>query len=85
MLAHEIVEGEAERQRVSVIFSLFAESIHEPRNPTHGEVVTLGIEGAHVRQVGTALYAAKVNARAFTGAVAAQDTHWCTVCSISMV
>ena len=69
------IPSRVERNHVSVVHRLLAESVRQPREPTHrhphGQVLALDITGAGVHGVWTTLYAAEINADAFTGAVAA--------------
>jgi hypothetical protein len=64
---------------VSVVLGLFGEGVSQPSEAAHGhthrEVLTLGIAGADVLQLGAAFHAAEIDASAFAGAVATQSAH----------
>jgi hypothetical protein len=58
VLPNEVVEHEIERQSLTVILDLLAESIRQPREALHlhphSEVVPLGRRGADVPRIGVA-------------------------------
>ncbi len=80
---NKIVMHGVDRDRMRVVLDFFGERIGQPGEPARShpqrKVGPLGIAGADVCEVGTALDAAQIDTRAFAGAVAAQRPCWLSV------
>jgi len=73
--AHEVVEGEVERERVNVVRELLGEGVRQPSEPahahSHGQIVPLDVRRADVLRIWVTLDSLLPRAEALRRAVAA--------------